>query len=319
MISGMNIDPTRLYRLSVVIEEKNLSRAAKRLGLSQPALSASIAQFEREVGMKLLDRGRHGAFPTAYGNVLYERSKVIEAELKRASQNLEEVASAEAGHLAIGAASGAAVGLMWQSVARVLKQRPGITVELTESWSAAELLEKLRRRELDWVITPQTEKENAEGLENQPLFKTRRIFAVRSGHPILKTKPPDVVGLMRYPLVAPEPSNDLRRYVEDILLQVGGRLPRIGAIGNSLALAKEIVLSSDHFAVLTEAVVHDEIKSGLLKAIEIPVSTDYWYRILRHAKVSITPTAAIFRRELDAECRARGLHINGRRRTKVAM
>jgi DNA-binding transcriptional LysR family regulator len=151
------------------------------------------------------------------------------------------------------------------------------------------------------------------------LFKTRRIFAVRSGHPILKTKPPDVVGLMRYPLVAPEPSNDLRRYVEDILLQVGGRLPRIGAIGNSLALAKEIVLSSDHFAVLTEAVVHDEIKSGLLKAIEIPVSTDYWYRILRHAKVSITPTAAIFRRELDAECRARGLHINGRRRTKVAM
>lgn len=312
----MNIDPTRLHRLSVVIEEKNLSRAATRLGLSQPALSASIAQFERELGVKLLDRGRHGAFPTAYGSVLYERSKVIEAELQRASQSLEEVASAEAGYLAIGAASGAAVSLMWQSVARVLKERPGVTVQLTEAWSAAELLDKLRRRELDWVITPQTEKENADGLENEPLFKSRRIFAVRNGHPILKGKTPDITGLLRYPLVAPEESNDLRRYVEDILLRVGGRLPRIGAIGNSLALAKEIVMSSDHFAILTEAVVHDEIASGQLRAIEIPTPTTYWYRILRHAQVSVTPTAAIFRRELDAVCRARGLHISERRRTR---
>ena len=307
------IDPTRLYRLSVVIEEKNLSRAAMRLGLSQPALSASIAQFEREVGMKLLDRGRHGAFPTAYGNVLYERSKVIEAELRRASQNLAAIASAEAGHLTIGAPSGAAMSLICQGVARVLKQRPGVTADLIEHWSGAELLEKLRRRELDWVVTPQIEKENADGLENQPLFKTQRIFAVRSGHPILKSRTPDISGLLDYPLVAPEESNELRKYVENILLRVGGRLPRIGAIGNSLSIAKEIVLNTDHFAVLTEVVVHDELRSGLLKAIEIPVSTTYWYRILRHPHVSITPTASIFRAALDAECAARGLIVESRR------
>lgn len=313
------IDPTRLYRLSVVIEEKNLSRAATRLGLSQPALSASIAQFEREVGMKLLDRGRHGAFPTPYGNVLYERSKVIEAELKRAAQNLEAIASAEAGHLAIGAPSGAAVSLICQGVARVLKQRPGVTVDLIEHWSATELLEKLRRRELDWVITPQIENKNADGLENQRLFKTKRIFVVRSGHPILKSRTPDVSSLLHYPLVAPEQSNDLRRYIENILLRVGGRLPRIGAIGNSLSLATEIVLNSDHFAVLTEVVVHDELQRGLLKAIEIPVSTAYWYRILRHPQVSITPTASIFRAALEAECAARGLVLDRHRGIKRAL
>jgi DNA-binding transcriptional LysR family regulator len=99
-------------------------------------------------------------------------SKVIDAELRRPSQGLEAIASAEAGHRAIGAPSGATVSLICQAVAHVLKQRPGVTVELIEHWSAAELLEKLRRRELDWVITPQIEKENAHRLEDQPLFKT---------------------------------------------------------------------------------------------------------------------------------------------------
>ena len=99
----MHIDQTRLYRLSVVIDEKNLTRAANRLGLTQPTLSASIAQFEEELGVKLLDRGRHGAVPTVYGSALYERSRAIESELKRAAQDLQEISSAEAGHLAIGA------------------------------------------------------------------------------------------------------------------------------------------------------------------------------------------------------------------------
>jgi hypothetical protein len=79
--------------------------------------------------------------------------------------------------------------------------------------------------------------------------------------------------------VAPEGSNDLRKYVENILLRVGGRLPHIGAIGNSLSVAKEIILNSDSFAVLTEVVVHDELRAGLLKATDMPISTAYWYRI----------------------------------------
>lgn len=305
----MNIDQTRLYRLSVVIEEKNLSMAAKRLGLTQPALSASIAQFERELGVKLLDRGRHGAFPTAYGSALYERSKVIEAELRRASQTLQEVASAEAGHLAIGSTSGAAVNLMCQAVSRVLERRPGVTVELIEDWAATALIAKLRRHELDWVIA--AEGDSSDDLESRPLFMTRRVFAVRAGHPVTRLPQPDVAALLDYPLVAPEQSSVIRRYVDDIFVRMGGRLPRIGAVGNSLALAKEIVLNSDSFAVMTEVIVQDEVRTGSIHTIEIPVPTAYWYRILRHPQVSITPTAKLFRSELEAECRARGLPLHG--------
>jgi DNA-binding transcriptional LysR family regulator len=304
------IDQTRLYRLSVVIEERNLSRAASRLGLTQPTLSASIAQFEQELGVKLLDRGRHGTFPTVYGSALYERSKVIEAELKRASESLREIASAEAGHLAIGATSGAGVSLTCQAVSRVLKQRPGITVELIEDWSTNLLFEKLRRRELDWVIATSMEAETADGLQHEPLFETRRVFVVRKNHPVLARRGPRTAALLEYPLVAPEQSNILGKQIEEIFVRIGGRTPRAGATGNSLALAKEIVLNSDHFAVMTEAVVQDDIKRGFLRMIEIPVPTAYWYGIYRHPQVSNTPTAKLFRSEIESVCNARGLLVS---------
>ncbi len=303
----MHIDQVRLYRLRVVIDEKNLSRAAKRLGLTQPTLSSSIAQFERDVGVKLLDRGRHGAYPTAFGTALYERSKVIEAELKRASKDIEEVALANAGHLAIGASYGAAAKLMCQTVSRVLKHRPGVTVDLVEDWSESVLLAKLRRRELDWVIS--TQSDNTEGLESRPLFKTRRVFAVRNGHPAIRGKRIDIKALLAYPLVAPEASTGLRNYIDNVFLRVGGPIPRVGATGNSLSLAKEILLTTDHFAVLTEVIIHEEIKAGIIKVFDIPVDTEYWYRIFRDPRVSVTPTTKLFLKELEAECRSQGLIV----------
>jgi len=301
----MHIDQVRLYRLRVVIDEKNLSRAASRLGLTQPALSASIAQLERDVGVKLLDRGRHGAYPTAFGSALYDRSKIIEAELKRAAQDIEEVASAQAGHLAIGASYGAAAKLMCQTVSRVLKHRPGITVDLVEDWSDALLLAKLRRRELDWVISTPTD--NTEGLESRRLFKTRRVFAVRRDHPAITGKLLDIRVLLDFPLVAPEETSSIRGYVDNIFLRMGGVIPRVGATGNSLALAKEILLTTDHFAVLSEVLILEETRAGLLKAFDIPVETDYWYRILRNPRVSMTPTTKLFIEALEAECKAQGL------------
>lgn len=310
----MHIDQARLYRLRVVIDEKNLSRAAKRLGLTQPTLSSSIAQLERDVGVKLLDRGRHGAFPTAFGSALYDRSKVIEAELKRASQDILEIASATAGHLAIGASYGAAAKLMCQTVSRVLKHRPGVTVDLVEDWSEAVLLAKLRRRELDWVISAPTD--NTEGLESRPLFKTRRVFAVRSGHPAIRGKRIDIKALLDFPLVAPEASNNIRKYVDSVFLRMGGPIPRIGATGNSLILAKEIVLTTDHFAVLSEVLIFDEIRSGALRAFDIPVETEFWYCILRDPRVSITPTTKLFFEQLEAECVAQGLAVETSRRRR---
>ena len=282
-----------------------MSRAAQRLGLTQPTLSSSIAQLERDVGAKLLDRGRHGAHPTPFGSALYERSRIIEAELKRAEQEMEDLASAQAGHLAIGASYGAAAKIMCLTVSHVLKKYPGITIDLVEDWSEALLLSKLRRRELDWLITAPYD--HTDGLVSEPLFKTSRVFVVRRDHPAIKGRKIDIDALLEYPLVAPESSNSIRKHIDNLFVRLGKKIPRIGATGNSLLLAIGILQTTDYFAVLSEVLIKDEIKRGELCAFNIPIETEFWYRILRDSRASESPTTKVFREALKTVCRQEGL------------
>jgi LysR family transcriptional regulator, cell division regulator len=59
-----------LLTFQAICEEKNMTRAAERLGLTQPALTQAIKRLEEQFGVKLLDRGRMGAAPTKAGQEL---------------------------------------------------------------------------------------------------------------------------------------------------------------------------------------------------------------------------------------------------------
>ena len=108
----MRIDPQRLIRLAVLIQHGSFSRAAEHLGLTQPALSQSIAQIEKEVGVKLIERTPHGVEPTLYGQVLYEHAKSIDRELALAAQHIGELAFGHKGALRIGATVGGAASFV---------------------------------------------------------------------------------------------------------------------------------------------------------------------------------------------------------------
>ncbi len=65
---------------------RNFARAAGALNLTQPSLSRSIATLERDLGVRLFDRGRTGVEPTVYGRVLLAQGQGLlggEAELRR--------------------------------------------------------------------------------------------------------------------------------------------------------------------------------------------------------------------------------------------
>jgi DNA-binding transcriptional LysR family regulator len=70
-----------LHILLVVARRGSMAKAAVELAISQPAVSRAIADMERALGLRLLDRGRNGIEPTPYGRALVKRGVTVFDEL----------------------------------------------------------------------------------------------------------------------------------------------------------------------------------------------------------------------------------------------
>ncbi|MDP1533085.1 MAG: LysR family transcriptional regulator, partial [Rubrivivax sp.] len=71
------LDLRRLRHLQAVLAEGSLTGAARQLGLSQPALSASIKSLEADLGVALLERHRLGVKATAYADLLVASARQV--------------------------------------------------------------------------------------------------------------------------------------------------------------------------------------------------------------------------------------------------
>src|SRR5437764_7023964 len=73
-----------------VAEAGNFSRAAKRVGVTQPTLSAGVAKLEGQLGVRLFDRDKHRVALTPAGSRFLVRARRISAEYEAAIQDVQQ-------------------------------------------------------------------------------------------------------------------------------------------------------------------------------------------------------------------------------------
>ena len=132
----MDID-TRLLRYFVAVaEEGNLTRAAERLFVSQPALTKQIKQLESRLGVRLFTRSRAGMALTEPGRALAERVPALLAEWDRTLRETRSAAGRAARVLRVGFMASAANEATQHIVAAFARRRPGWRVEMRQAaWS----------------------------------------------------------------------------------------------------------------------------------------------------------------------------------------
>src|ERR1700722_16023981 len=94
-----------------VAEELSFSRAAARVGISQPPLSRQIANLEAELGTRLFDRDKHGVRLTESGRMFYAEAMKTLAAVERAIHMTQRAAKGQTGSLALGFGGSAAYTL----------------------------------------------------------------------------------------------------------------------------------------------------------------------------------------------------------------
>jgi DNA-binding transcriptional LysR family regulator len=127
---------TRLLRyFAAVAQEGNLTRAAERLFVSQPALTKQIRQLENQLGVRLFTRSRAGMTLTPAGQALAGRVPAALAGLDDALREAKAAASRAARVLRVGFLAGAANKATQEIIAAFANRRPGWRVEMrTASW-----------------------------------------------------------------------------------------------------------------------------------------------------------------------------------------
>jgi LysR family transcriptional regulator, benzoate and cis,cis-muconate-responsive activator of ben and cat genes len=149
MLPTMELRQLRYF--TAAAEEGNISCAAKKLFLTQPALSRQVKALEEEIGQCLLERQAHSLRLTPVGEALLREAREL---LQHADQVLERVRAAGRGlRLRVGYAPSLAAGLLSAAVESFTQTHPNTSVELFDL-STAKCWPGWRGAQPDTVLVP---------------------------------------------------------------------------------------------------------------------------------------------------------------------
>ncbi|MCH1867280.1 LysR family transcriptional regulator [Nocardioides sp. CFH 31398] len=126
------MDLRQLRYLTAVVHERSVTRAAARLHMTQPPLSAAIAQLEAELGVPLLERHGRGVEPTAAGEHLVARAAVLLRDLDDAAASVRALGSGLQGRLGVGVGPGVAADLLPALLSSYDRAAPEVDVDLLD-------------------------------------------------------------------------------------------------------------------------------------------------------------------------------------------
>jgi DNA-binding transcriptional LysR family regulator len=271
----ISLDTKQLRHLSTVVREGTFMRAAEALNVSQPAISKSILLLERAVGAKLLERGRHGAEPTIFGQALALRYNRIEAELQQAARDIAELKEVNQGHLTIGATRTASSYIVPVAVSALKALKPNIHIEIIED-RADRLIAALKDARFDLVVGPIYGEFVEPNLEEEFLFNSQLVVVTRAGHPLGKRRSVNLSDLKRYAYVGVRGGSTLSRQVELLLKTAGISGFRYSVATNSADAAKGMIERSDCFGLLPKSHVAAELRAQLLHVTKLNAAGNTW-------------------------------------------
>jgi DNA-binding transcriptional LysR family regulator len=141
-----------LHVLMAVVQAGSMGKAAAQLNTTQPAVSRSIAELEKTIGMRLLDRTSRGVEPTIYAEAILRRGHAVFDELKQAIKDIEFLADPTVGEVRVLVPEFICTALVPALIERLADLHPGICVRVSLLDVTTLGFPELRRRDVDLVV-----------------------------------------------------------------------------------------------------------------------------------------------------------------------
>lgn len=203
----------QLKAFLAIAEAKTFTAGARRVNVTQAAISMQIRQLEEEVGLPLFTRTPRRVILTEAGEYLLERARKILREHDAAIAEIAEVAGAEYGRLRIGTASGTFAMDQLPAIMHKLKEKFPNAELTVSSGTSQRLVDKIMHGEIDaaFVSLPV---DNL-NITTESLFSDEIVAIAHPKHPLAKEKYISAATLAGEPLILGERGGNTRRMIDE--------------------------------------------------------------------------------------------------------
>ena len=261
----------------LVAEMKSLSKAAKLLHLSQPAVSNKIHMIEEQLDITLFDRSPYGVTLTDAGQTFYQYAKDILHVYRKMMENLHKTEQGNQ-RIVIGAESVIGNYFIPCKIAHFKENFPMIDIKIVTT-DRANLLEQLEKGEVDLACIDGTVQSNIPFQSD--LISTDSIYLAVPNHEKWKNIDElSVEELYQLPVILPDENMGLRHSINEGFLKQGVDLTQlqISAEVSSISMIKSLVESGFGVSFLCDIAIQKEKHSGSIKLLRIsslPLKLNY--------------------------------------------
>lgn len=243
------LDP-RLNHFVAVARTGSFTAAAQSVGVTQSAVTKSVADLERQLGVALFYRTARGALLTESGRDFADRAMRL---LDDAREFLEGFARKEdrfAGVLRIGVCPASLEWRLMDPLAELLVRHPSIRFEISGS-SFERMVQQLRNGSIDVALGFEAAFSEWPDIRREYVPALKSTLFVRTGHPILDGKKATSADLSKYDFISPSDSRPYGAIIREIYESQGIDWRKRLHIVDYFPIVRRIVKASDAVGVVT--------------------------------------------------------------------
>jgi DNA-binding transcriptional LysR family regulator len=269
----------------------SIGRAAEALNTSQPTLSRMIKRLEQRLRVPLFDRFASGVTLTVYGEALLPFASRIELESSHAVVEIERLRTGAAGVLRVGSAPSVGATFLPKVFERMIREKPGLKIELTEG--VAEVLgPALLNRKIDIAISVDVgENEDLQRIDLD-IQDTGGVIA-GTEHPVRRLGPLQLDDLLDYPWVLAPAGSDARAAFDRIVKRLGTRSPHVAIETWSVSMIRALVADSGFLTWLPRPLFSVEERAGLVSLLEVEGMLTERHNYVYRRRFGLVPPPAV--------------------------
>jgi DNA-binding transcriptional LysR family regulator len=262
----LNLSEMQVF--AIAAETENFSEAARRIHLSQPAVSQQVRSLEKYFGVQLFTRSGRGVALTDAGKVLLPLARELLDLSHRTEETMRSLKARVEGHLIIGCTTTAGKYVLPIMAASFRQHHPNVVMTI-EMCNCASVTDPLLARDICLGIS--STKIVHRDMECQPFFTDYVVLIVPADHPFAQRSSVQPVELLGQPFILREERSSTYRMLQEELAEQGIRLDQMNVVmvvGN----AEAIEIAVEHglgIAFISRLAARHGLVSGRL--VEVPV------------------------------------------------